>query len=117
MIYDAYKAGCLYDSWSEHFDYDKWVKAFDDNGIDMSFYNSRERKEEEIFPWDFIDVGVTKAFLLREYKRAKNAAVTPNCRELCYNCGAKSFGGGVCFDGQELDKSSNKSQGTVGGSI
>ena len=117
VIYDAYKAGCLYDSWSEHFDYDKWVKAFDDNGIDMSFYNSRERKEEEIFPWDFIDVGVTKAFLLREYKRAKNAAVTPNCRELCYNCGAKSFGGGVCFDGQELDKSSNKSQGTVGGSI
>lgn len=98
VIYDAYKLGCLYDSWSEHFNYEKWLKVFEDNDIDISFYNSRERKEDEIFPWDFIDVGVSKAFLLREYKRAKDKKVTPNCRELCYNCGAKSFGGGVCYD-------------------
>jgi radical SAM family uncharacterized protein len=97
-IYDAYKAGCLYDSWSEHFDYDKWIKAFEDNGIDMAFYNSRERSADELFPWDFIDVGVTKAFLLREYKRAKAEKVTPNCRQACANCGAKEFGGGVCFE-------------------
>ena len=97
VIYDAYKSGCLYDSWGEHFNYEKWLKAFEDNHISMEFYNSRERKEDEIFPWDFIDVGVSKAFLLREYKRAKDVKVTPNCRELCYNCGAKSFGGGVCF--------------------
>ncbi len=97
-IYDAYQAGCLYDSWSEHFDYDKWMKAFEENGVDMAFYNSREREEEEIFPWDFIDVGVTKAFLLREYKRAKAEKVTPNCKQACANCGAKEFGGGVCFE-------------------
>lgn len=97
VIYDAYRAGCMYDSWSEFFDYDKWKKAFEDNNIFIDFYNSRERGEDEIFPWDFIDVGVTKGFLLREYKRAKKEEVTPNCRQVCYNCGAKVFGGGVCF--------------------
>ncbi len=97
-IYDAYKAGCLYDSWSEFFNYDKWMIALEENGIDMSFYNSRERDEQEIFPWDFIDVGVTKAFLLREYRRAKAEKVTPNCKQACANCGAKEFGGGVCFE-------------------
>lgn len=97
VIYDAYKAGCLYDSWSEYFDYNKWMKAFEDNGISIDFYNCRERDEDEIFPWDFIDVGVTKSFLLREYKRAVGEKVTPNCKQICYNCGAKVFGGGVCF--------------------
>ena len=98
VIYDAYMSGCLYDSWSEYFDYDKWLKAFEDNNISIEFYNSRIRDEEEIFPWDIIDVGVSKSFLLREYRRAKNGLVTPNCRELCYNCGAKEFGGGVCVE-------------------
>jgi radical SAM superfamily enzyme YgiQ (UPF0313 family) len=102
-IYDAYKAGCLYDSWSEFFDYNKWMKSFEENGIDMAFYNSREREENELFPWDYIDVGVTKEFLLREYKKAKDEKVTPNCRQTCFNCGAKAYGGGVCFtDGMEL---------------
>ncbi len=96
-IYDAYMDGCLYDSWSEHFNHAKWMKAFEKNGVDMEFYNGRERAEDELFPWDFIDVGVTKAFLLREYKRAKAEKVTPNCRQACVNCGAKEFGGGVCF--------------------
>ncbi|CRZ34406.1 radical SAM family uncharacterized protein [Herbinix hemicellulosilytica] len=104
VIYDAYKAGCIYDSWSEFFDYDKWVKAFNDNGVSISFYTSRERNEDEIFPWDFIDAGVSKAFLLREYKRAKQGTVTPNCRMLCYNCGAKAFGGGVCFENNNENK-------------
>jgi radical SAM family uncharacterized protein len=99
VIYDAYKDGCLYDSWSEHFHYEKWVKAFEDNGLDIEFYNCREREEDEIFPWDFIDVGVTKEFLLREYKRAVGEKITPNCRQTCFNCGAKAFGGGVCFEG------------------
>lgn len=98
VIYDAYRAGCLYDSWSEYFDYDKWLGAFKKNGISISFYTSRERGEEEIFPWDFIDTGVGRAFLLREYKRAKAAKVTPNCRQTCFNCGAKQFGGGVCYE-------------------
>jgi radical SAM family uncharacterized protein len=105
VIYDAYKAGCLYDSWGEFFDYDKWLKAFEENGIDIDFYNCRERAEDETFPWDFIDVGVTKAFLLREYKRAKGEKVTPNCKQACFNCGAKIFGGGVCLEqSQEVEK-------------
>ncbi|TAH66099.1 MAG: TIGR03960 family B12-binding radical SAM protein [Anaerolineaceae bacterium] len=105
VIYDAYKSGCIYDSWSEHFKYDKWLKAFEENDISISFYNSRERHEDEIFPWDIIDAGVSKSFLLREYRRAKSGAVTPNCRELCVGCGAKQFGGGVCYEvGEILDK-------------
>lgn len=108
-IYDAYKDGCLYDAWSEYFHYDKWMKALEENGVNMAFYNCREREESEIFPWDFIDIGVTKEFLFREYKRAKDEKVTPNCRQACANCGAKSFGGGVCFEKEAIttDESEN----------
>lgn len=106
VIYDAYKLGCLYDSWSEYFQYDKWMKAFEDNGVGMAFYNCRERGEDEIFPWDFIDVGVTKQFLLREYKKAKDEKLTPNCKQACFHCGANSYGGGVCFE-EVPDESKN----------
>lgn len=98
VLYDAYKAGCLYDSWSEFFQYDVWMKAFLDNQVDISFYTAREREKEEIMPWDFIDVGVTKDFLWREYKRGIAEKVTPNCRKACANCGAKVFHGGVCYE-------------------
>lgn len=110
VIYDAYQAGCLYDSWSEFFDFDRWLKAFENNGIDYRFYTCRERDEEELFPWDFIDVGVTKKFLLREYRNAKAEKVTLNCRQTCTGCGAKSFGGGVCFiDQTSLEGVTNES--------
>lgn len=99
IVYDAYKAGCIYDSWSEHFKNDMWMKAFEDNNIDPLFYTSRERDFNEILPWDFIDVGVTKAFLKKEYDRAISEKITPNCRQACSGCGAISFGGGVCFEG------------------
>jgi radical SAM family uncharacterized protein len=98
VIYDAYQAGCLYDSWSEYFQYDKWCNAFENNGIDFKFYTNREREEDEVFPWDFIDTSVTKEFLLREYKKAKEEKITPNCRQACSNCGTRSYGGGVCFE-------------------
>lgn len=98
VLYDAYKGGCLYDSWSEHFKFDIWKQAFEDNQIDMNFYTSRERSEDEVFPWDFIDCGVTKQFLLREWKRAKEERVTPNCRKACSGCGANVFQGGVCYE-------------------
>ncbi len=98
VIYDAYKAGCLYDSWSEYFKYDVWLKAFQDNELDIAFYTSRERELGEILPWDFIDVGVTKDFLWREYRRGIDELVTPNCRKACANCGAKVFNGGVCYE-------------------
>ena len=98
VIYDAYKNGCLFDSWTEFFDKQKWTAAFEKNGIDMSFYTTRERDVEEILPWDFIDIGVTKQFLISEWEKAKQGVVTPNCREKCSGCGAAKFGGGVCFE-------------------
>ncbi len=98
VILQAYEAGCIYDSWTEYFHYDRWQKAFEDHGLTMAFYNDRERAEDELFPWDFIDIGVTKSFLLREYHNAKAETVTPNCRQKCAGCGAARFGGGVCVE-------------------
>lgn len=98
IVYDAYQSGCIFDSWSEYFKYDNWIQAFENNEIDPLFYTSRERDLEEILPWDFIDIGVTKEFLKREYQRAIEEKVTPNCRQACSNCGAKSFNGGVCYE-------------------
>ena len=98
VIRRAYDKGCLYDAWSESFQFEKWLEAFDECGIDPDFYTIRERSEEELFPWDFIDTGVTKEFLLREWKNALEQKVTPNCRTRCSGCGVKSFGEGVCFE-------------------
>ena len=100
VIYDAYKAGCMFDSWSEYFKYDVWMEMFRKNNIDPLFYTAREREEEELFPWDFIDIGVSKKFLWREYEQARQEVVTPNCRQKCAGCGAMKFGGGVCFEGK-----------------
>lgn len=98
VIYDVYKAGCMFDSWSEYFKYDVWMEMFQKNKIDPLFYTAREREEDELFPWDFIDIGVSKQFLWREYQQAKREVVTPNCRQKCAGCGAMKFGGGVCFE-------------------
>ena len=100
VIYDVYKAGCMFDSWSEYFHYDIWIEMFEKNGIDPLFYTAREREEEELFPWDFIDIGVSKNFLWREYQNGKQEKVIPNCRQKCAGCGAMVFGGGVCFEGK-----------------
>ena len=100
VILEAYRLGCIYDSWGEHFQYDLWLQAFENTGVDIAFYNLRERDLEEILPWDFIDIGVTKKFLQREWKRALEGEVTPNCRMQCSGCGAAIFGGGVCFEGK-----------------
>ena len=97
-VLKAYELGCLYDAWSDSFDNDKWRKAIEDTDIDMDFYISRERNVDEIMPWDFIDIGVTKSFLIKEWENAKNELVTPNCRMKCNGCGAAVFGGGVCFE-------------------
>ncbi len=87
----AYRKGCRMDGWQEQFKYDKWMEAFAETGIDYTFYNHRERPYDEILPWDFIDVGVSKAFLMRENEKAKQAATTPNCREQCSGCGMTQF--------------------------
>ncbi len=98
VIYDAYKSGCRFDSWSECFRYDLWCAAFEANGIERDFYTLRERDPDEAFPWDFINVGVSKEFLKKEYENAKKGVTSPNCREKCSACGAASFGCGVCFE-------------------
>lgn len=97
-ILHVYENGGIYDAWSEFFQYQRWLNAFKACNIDMDFYNKRERYETEVFPWDFIDIGVTKEFMLREWKTALGECVTPNCRQRCSGCGAKSFGGGVCYE-------------------
>ena len=98
VIEEAYRMGCIYDSWSEQFDNDKWMQAFVNTGIDIGFYNLRERAENEVFPWDFIDIGVTKKFLRREWDRAMKGEVTPNCRMQCSGCGVAKWKGGVCIE-------------------
>ncbi len=100
VLLDAYRSGCLYDSWSESFRYELWMAAFEKNGVDPDFYNLRERSTDEILPWDFIDAGVSKSFLIREWERSKQALVTPNCRQGCSGCGSRIYGGGVCYENQ-----------------
>lgn len=98
VVLRAVELGCKFDGWDEFFDFDKWMQAFDECGIDSSFYNIRERDYSEVLPWDHIDVGVTKQFLMKENERAKRAETTANCREKCAGCGAASFGTGVCYE-------------------
>ena len=100
VIEEAYRLGCLFDSWTETFRNDLWMQAFDNTCVDIDFYNQRMRGKDEIFPWDFIDIGVSRSFLRREWERAMNETVTPNCREKCSGCGAAGFGGGVCVEGK-----------------
>ena len=98
VIEEAYRNGAIYDSWSEYFNNDIWMKAFETCGVDIDFYTTRERSLDEVFPWDFIDAGVTKDFLKREWANAQAETVTPNCRMRCSGCGVRKYGGGVCFE-------------------
>ena len=101
VILKAYEKGALYDAWSENFRYDFWKEAFAETGVDIEFYTLRERNTEEILPWDFIDAGVSRKFLIREWERALSEEVTPNCRQQCSGCGVKKYKGGVCVEGQD----------------
>ncbi|MCI9594473.1 MAG: TIGR03960 family B12-binding radical SAM protein [Lachnospiraceae bacterium] len=98
VIEEAYRQGALFDSWSEYFQNEIWMNAFADCGVSIDFYTTRERKLDEIFPWDFIDAGVSKEFLVREWQKAMQEEVTPNCRQKCSGCGALQFKGGVCHE-------------------
>lgn len=98
VILRAYQKGCMYDAWSEYYHNDVWLKTFEECGVDPDFYTIRQREETEIFPWDFIDCGVTRQFLLREWHRAQQAVVTPNCRMACQGCGAGRYQTGVCLE-------------------
>ncbi len=98
VLIAAQKKGCRFDGWDEHFAYEKWLEAFSDCGIEPEFYAHRTIDHAEILPWEHIDIGVSKAHLIKEHNLAYSETTTPSCRENCSGCGAASFGGGVCFE-------------------
>ena len=98
VIKKVYELDGIYDAWGDFFNYNRWLQALDECQIDLDFYTTRERSLDEVFPWDFIDIGVTKSFLKKEWNKAMAGEVTPNCRMSCSGCGASVFKGGVCFE-------------------
>lgn len=98
VLYSIYKKGSIFDAWSEFFDINRYLDTFREMNVDMDFYTTRERSLDEVFPWDHIDVGISKNFLIREWNNAKAQTVTPNCRAKCQGCGAALYKGGVCFE-------------------
>ncbi len=97
VLVEAHRLGAKFDSWHEFFKPDIWQQAFSNTNTDPAFYNARERSYEEILPWDHIDIGVTKKFLINENEKAKRGETTKNCREACAGCGViPAFGGGFC---------------------
>jgi len=99
LLHEAWKNGCKFDSWSDLFDEDAWRQAIESSGVELAYYCYRERGEDEIFPWDHINVGVTKQFLYREYEKGLQGIVTPNCREKCAGCGIRQISkSGVCYE-------------------
>jgi radical SAM family uncharacterized protein len=97
VLHEAWKNGAKFDGWGEHFKYDVWINAFEKCGIDPAFYANRIRNSEEVFPWDIIDIGVTKDFLLSEKEKAYAEKTTQNCRTNCNACGAECFGADICY--------------------
>lgn len=98
VILKVYQKGGFYDAWSEYFDNDKWLETLAECGLSVDFYATRERDLDEIFPWDFIDCGVTKDFLKREWQKAQQEKTSENCKLRCQGCGANRFGGGICYE-------------------
>ncbi|MGN0157213.1 MAG: TIGR03960 family B12-binding radical SAM protein [Lachnospiraceae bacterium] len=98
VILKAYQKGCIYDAWSEFFKNDVWLKTFEECNVSIPFYVSRERSLDEVFPWDFIDCGVSKEFLKNEWRKAIQEEVTPNCKEHCNGCGVAKFRTGICIN-------------------
>lgn len=100
VIIKAFEKGAKFDGWSEYFDFDLWMEAMKECNVDGDFYAYRERSYDEILPWDFIDIGVNREYLVRENEKAKKAELTKNCREGCTGCGVNvNFKEGVCFEG------------------
>lgn len=102
VILGVYQKGCFYDAWSEYFKNQVWEETMTECGLDVAFYAHRERPLDEIFPWDFIDCGVTREFLKREWVKARAGQVSENCRVKCQGCGVTRFGGGICFEPREV---------------
>ena len=98
VILKAYEKGCMFDAWSEYYRNDLWMEAFADCGVSIDFYNTRAREKDEVFPWDILDCGVSKEHLWREWEKAQEEIVSPNCRRACSGCGAAKYGCGVCVE-------------------
>ena len=90
----VYRSGGIFDAWTEFFNYERWLKSLAETGLTLDFYVYRQRDLNEILPWDFIDAGPSRKFMVREYQNALKEQVTPNCRQTCSGCGAASFRGG-----------------------
>lgn len=87
LLYEAFRAGCKFDGWTEHFRPEAWDTAFERSGIDKNFYTTRKREFDEILPWDIIDSGISKRFLINEAQKAVKEEITPDCRNGCTGCG------------------------------
>lgn len=98
VIQKVYEKGSFYDAWSEYYDNDRWLETMEECGLSVDFYTHRERSLDEILPWDFIDCGVSKEFLKREWEKAQKAETSENCKQKCQGCGAARFGGGICYE-------------------
>ncbi len=96
VIEAAWKKGCCFDGWDDLFRFDLWQEAFDECGLSMDFYANRRRSFDEVLPWDHMDYGISKAFLIEENKKAHESSTTANCREKCSACGASKLSGGEC---------------------
>ena len=96
VIYYAWQHGCKFDGWDDSFLFDPWLEAFEQCGVDPLFYTSRKREFEEILPWDHLDYGIRKEFLISENKKAHESVTTPHCRIKCAGCGANRLNGGKC---------------------
>ncbi|MHB8962442.1 MAG: TIGR03960 family B12-binding radical SAM protein [Saccharofermentanales bacterium] len=98
VIYKAFRQGCVFDAWDDHFNFDLYIRCMEEEELNVEFYANRQRPFEEVFPWDHIDCGVSKQYLMEENIKAHSEIVTPECRTECSSCGAACFGGGVCFE-------------------
>lgn len=101
VLEQAAEWGFHFDGWDDYLDFDRWLEAFRVCGVDPDFYAARHRSFEEVFPWDHLDYGIRKEFLIEECNRAYQGKTTPNCREQCSGCGAACYGGGVCVEKRE----------------
>lgn len=98
VIRRVYEKGSFYDAWSEYYNNERWLETLEECGLSAEFYTHRERSVDEILPWDFIDCGVTKEFLKREWERAKRGEISENCKQKCQGCGIAKFGCGICIE-------------------
>ena len=97
-IIDAYNGGAMFDSWYECFKFDVWMDAFNRNNVNPEFYANRFRPYDEINPWDHINYGVSKKFLIEDYERSLKAITSQPCNKQCYACGANKLLGRACFE-------------------